>query len=245
MRYFSLAINFLLIISILVVFSETSNALAQTMSNSEYVLRMGNFNVSSGKPSGPDYSVSFTAGQLSPGLYTGSNYKVRAGFQYIYSIIPFTFRISQILIDFGTLSPTNPVTRSHNLILSNGSAYGYSVTLSQNHPLRVNATGIDIPNTTCDDGTCTPTTSAAWTSSLVYGLGYRCDNVTGTDCATGFASASNFKSLSSSPSATTVMTGANVGRSKEVQISFKVNVSQTQAAGLYTNILNYIATPTY
>ena len=210
---------------------------------------MGNFNSFAGKSSGSGKNLNMTGGQTAPGLYDSNpNYKVRAGFQYISSIIPFAFSIDSTNIDFGPLSPTNPVTRTNLLTISNGSANGYSVTAFENHELLVPAIGAVIPDTTCDDGTCTQSTSAAWTSALTYGFGYRCDNVTGTDCATGFASADNYKQFadnSKSETAQSVMSGANVGRNKQVRITYKLNISAMQAAGLYSNVITYIATPTY
>jgi len=222
-----------------------SSAKALTMSNSNYILQMGNLNTAAGKPTGGDYKLGLTVGQTAPGLYTGTNYKVRAGFWYVRSIIPFAFSISETLIDFGTLSPTNPVTRTNTLTVSNGSANGYAVTASENHQLLVPASGALIPDTTCDNGTCTPTQSAVWTNTLTYGFGYRCTNVSGTDCATGFTVSTFYKQFAASPSAQTVMTGPNVGRNKQTQITYKVNISGAQAAGLYSNVIMYIATPTF
>lgn len=236
---------FLFILTTLYLLLHTEPASALTMSNDNYILQMGNFNMSSGKPTGDNYKMGVTTGQTGPGLYTGTNYKVRSGFQYIHSVIAFAFSITNTDINFGTLTANNPVTRTSNLTISNGSAAGYSVTASENHQLLVPATGAIIPDTTCDDGTCTESTSAAWTNSLTYGFGYRCDNVTGTDCASGFTTSTFYKQFDASPSAKTVMSGANVGRNKETQITYKVNISTTQAAGLYTNIIMYIATPTF
>ncbi len=223
-------------------------ALAQEMSNSNYILRMSNLNSAAGNPSGSGYKLGVTVGQTAPGLYSGTNYKVRAGFQYIKSIIPFAFSISQTLIDFGTLTAANPITRTANLTISIGSANGYSVTAFENHQLLSPAGGSLIPDTTCDAGTCSQTTAAAWTSSLTYGFGYRCDNTTGTDCSTDFSGSTFYKqfadnSISEAPQ--TVMTGANVGRNKISQVTYKVNISSTQAAGFYNNAITYIATPKY
>lgn len=218
------------------------------MQNINYILRMANLNTAAGKPENENYKLGITVGQTAPGLYTGDNYKVRAGFQYIHSIIRFSFSISSLLIDFGVLDPTTPVTRTNTLTVSNGSAFGYSVTASENHELLVPASGQLIPDTTCDDGTCTQSTSAAWASNLTYGFGYRCDNITGTDCASGFSTSTFYKQFadaSKSEAPVAVMSGTNVGRSKKVQITYKVNVSTSQAAGLYTNVITYIATPTF
>jgi|SRR3989344_435823 len=221
---------------------------AFTMSNDNWVLQMGNFNTASGKPTGPSNKLSLTVGQTSPGLYTGTNFKVRSGFQYISSIIPFAFSIDNISIDFGTLSPTNPITRTNTLTVSNGSANGYSVTAFENHQLLVPAIGSVIPDTTCDNGSCSQTTSAAWTNILTYGFGYRCDNLVRTDCASGFASADNYKQFadnSKSETAVSVMSGTNASSSAQVRITYKLNISNTQAAGLYNNVITYIATPTF
>jgi hypothetical protein len=42
-----------------------------------------------------------------------------------------------------------------------------------------------------------------------------------------------------------VMSGAVVGKNKVTQVTYKLNVSGNQAAGLYTNVINYIATPNF
>ncbi|OGH02185.1 MAG: hypothetical protein A2798_03595 [Candidatus Levybacteria bacterium RIFCSPHIGHO2_01_FULL_37_17] len=222
-----------------------SRVWGQTLKNDSYILQMGNLNSIAGKPTGSGFQLQFTSGQTPNNLFTGPNYKVRAGFQYISSIIYFRFSISSTLVDFGVISPTSPVSRTNQLTVSNGSAYGYQVTVSQNHDLRVDASGFDIPATSCDGGTCTPTTSAAWTSALTYGFGYRCDNVSGTDCVSGFSDPTYYKSFISSPSAVAVMSSTNVGRNRKSDITYKVNISGTQPAGLYRNIVNYIAIPSY
>nr|MBI5455988.1 hypothetical protein [Candidatus Levybacteria bacterium] len=236
---------FLSLISYLLGLKSVPSAIAQTMTNAFYILQMGNLNSIAGKPTGQTYKVSFTVGQTGANLFSGPNYKVRAGFQYIYSIIPFRFSISSVLVDFGIITPGTPVIRSQLLTVSNNSAYGYQVTVSQNHNLRVNASGNEIPPTTCDAGTCTTTTPAVWTSSLVYGFGYNCQNVSGTDCAAGYTDTTYYRPFIASPSAVSIMSSVNVGRNRKANVNYKVNIAQLQAAGLYTNIINYIATPTF
>lgn len=217
-----------------------------SMSNDRYIIRWPNLNSFAGKSSNELYNLGITGGQVAPGLYSGSNYKVRAGFQYIHSIIPFSFSISSVFIDFGPLTPGAPVTRTNNLLISNGSAYGYSVLARENHPLRVLSTGVSIPDTTCDSGTCTEQTATAWVNLTTFGFGYRCDNVSGTDCNTDFSNSTFYKQFASSESAELaqpVMSGANVGRNLESQITYKVNVSTTQPAGEYQNYITFIAVP--
>lgn len=216
------------------------------MSNNAYKVHFGNLNSAAGKGTNSQYKLGVTVGQIAPGLYTGANYTVRAGFQYISSIIPFSFSISSQFIDFGPITPGTPITRTNNLTVSNGSAYGYQVLASENHPLRISASGIDIPDTTCDSGTCSETTASAWTSVLTYGFGYRCDNVNGTDCDSSFSTSTKYKQFANaeaSETAQSVMSSLNVGRSRQVQITYKANITAIQAAGEYKNIITYIAIP--
>lgn len=224
-----------------------SEAKALTMSNSNYILQWGNLNTAAGTPTSADYKLGVTVGQIAPGLFSGDNYKVRSGFQYIHSIIKFRFSITETLVDFGVIEPGTPVLRTHSLIVSNGSAYGYSVYATESAQLRVPSLGAIIPDTTCDNGSCTESTSAEWSSALTYGFGYRCDNETGTDCASGFSTDfyKQFADSSLNETGQAVMTGTNVGKNKRVRITYKVNISNVQPAGLYHNIVTYVATPTF
>ena len=242
----------LVIILLFTIFS-LPKALAQsefngTMYNSNYILKMGNFNQSAGKGTNSQYTVTSTTGQTGPGLYSGANYTVRAGFQYIYSIIPFSFTISGNFVDFGILSATNPVTRTSVLSINNQSAGGYTVKAYENHQLLLPGAGQVIPDTTCDNGTCTELTPSPWTSSLTYGFGYRCDQVDATNyCSTDFNTSTNYKQFadnSKSELGQTLMSGQSA-RNQRAQVTYKVNISATQPAGLYTNVITYIATPTY
>jgi hypothetical protein len=238
--------RYTLLLGILSVFLLTTAAQAITMTNDNYILQMGTLGSGGGKPTSGQYKVGISLGQVAPGLFSGTNYKVRSGFQYIHSIIAFQFAISETLIDFGIISPTNPVTRTNNLIVSSGSAFGYSVKAFENHELLATS-GTTIPDTTCDNGSCSETTASEWSNTLTYGFGYRCDAVSGSDCPSGFSTDyyKQFANASTNETIQSVMSGLNVGRDKEVKITYKVNISGTQLAGVYKNRITYIATPTY
>ena len=252
--------NFLCILFLAscLLFLKSASINAETMYNDNFRLQMGNLNSISGKSAGSGFNINITSGETAPGLFSGPNFKVRSGFQYISSIIPFSFTLSSIIIDFGTLSPTNPVTRTQTLTIDNQSAYGYAVTAVENHQLLVPSSGSLIPDTTCDSGTCTQSTATEWNSTLTYGFGYRCDSVsviyfgaTSTACVPGDTTFydnptyyKQFADTSKSESAVTVMSGTS-GRDQEATITYKVNISSSQVAGLYTNAVTYVATPTY
>lgn len=213
---------------------------ADTMTNAQFKLKMGNFNSISGPSSNTNYKLNETSGGDIYGLYSGTNYKVKAGFQYVRVKIPFSFTISQNLIDFGILTATNPVTRTTNLTVNSQSSKGFSVIASENQPLA--SSDSKIPDTSCDSGTCTPATPASWVGTLTYGFGYRCDDLSGTNCASGFLT-DYYKPFPVSPTNQTIMSSIKGGRGNESQITYKINVSAGQPAGKYTNFVTYIASP--
>lgn len=228
--------------------SLVTSASAQTMSNSQYIIKMGNLNTASGLGTNSQYNLNETVGQTTSGLYTGTNYTVKAGFQYIRGVkTSFSFTISQNLIDFGTLTPTNPVTRTTNLTVSSGSS-GFSVIASENQPLKSSTS--TIPDTSCDNGDCTPLRATQWTGTLTYGFGYRCDDLQGTNCSSDFSNpfagpktSSFYKPFPLSPSAQTIMSSTKGGSGNKSQITYKINVSSAQPNGTYTNMVTYIASP--
>jgi len=227
----------------------------QTMSNGMFKVEMGNLNSIAGQSSGSKYNISITSGENAPGLYSGTNYKVRAGFQYIPRKKGFSFSISNALIDFGNLSPTNPVTRTTTLTVSNTSAASYQVTASENHQLLVAKTGAIIPDTTCDKGSCSQTTAADWSSTLTYGFGYRCDSISIVSQGSKSSSCNQKdSSFSKNPSffkqfadaskseASQVIVNGEKGRNQKATITYKVNIASSQATGVYTNSITYVAT---
>lgn len=238
--------------------SFTNQAFAQVMSNGSFRIEMGNLNSIAGESSGSNYNLSITSGETASGLYSGTNYKVRAGFQYIPRGAPFSFSISNTLIDFGVLTPTNPVTRTTTLTISNTKASSYQVTASENHQLIVNKTGATIPDTTCDTGNCNHTRAGEWSNTLTYGFGYRCDSIsitsTGTQtpsCVTGDSSFSSNKNYfkqfadASKKENSQVVIKGGVGKSQKATVTYKVNIPSSQATGNYTNAVTYIATPNF
>ena len=239
------------------LFTIVPAAHTQTMENGLYKIQMGNLNSIAGESSDTNYNLSITSGETAPGLFEGPNYKVKSGFQYVRPGSAFSFAVSNSLIDFGTLSPTNPVLRTSTLTINNTSAEGYKVTAAENHQLQVPSTGAIIPDTTCDDGKCNEKIASIWDSTLTYGFGYRCDSLSVisngvkiTSCVSADSSFTDskyfkhFSDTSKKESASTIMKG-NKGRSQKATVTYKVNISSSQPAGLYTNSVTYLATPNF
>ena len=220
--------------------------LAQAVINSpNYRIQFPNLNSGAGVPSSAGYQVSTTIGQTAAGLYSSSGYRVKSGFQYIHSVIPFSFSVSKFLIAFGALTPQTASTDTSTLTVSAGGAGGYQVTARENNPLRISASVAAIPDTLCDSGSCSETAAGVWTLNTTYGFGY---NMAGNDIPAAFVDSTYFKQFadtSLSETAQVVMSNVNVGASRTATITYKVNISGIQPAGSYQNIITFVATPTF
>ncbi len=216
-----------------------------SMESGSYKIRWPNLNMTSGDKSSANYNISDTIGQTAAGEYDSSGFKVRAGFQYIRTVIPFSFTISDVSIDFGTLVPQVFSSLTTTLTVTSGAGSGYSVVAYANHPLRLENNTVTIPDTTCDSGSCSEVTAGAWTNTTKYGLGY---NLAGNDIPAAFTGPTIFKQFSDNSlgeTSQTVMSKNGVTSSSSATVTYKVNVSNTQTPGNYSNSITYVATANY
>jgi len=220
------------------------------MKSSDYELQMPNLNFSSGNVSSTNYKLGFTAGQNTSGQYTSTGYQLLAGFWYLKSAIPFTFSLSNQVIEFGNLSAGVPATDSTTLTVSAGGAGGYQVTAQENHQVLVNSIGAIIPDTTGDNGDITESTAGTWAQNTTYGFGY---TMAGNDVPSPFPSSApagnsykQFADISRNETAQIIMASSNkVAENRTATLTYKINISSTQSAGRYHNVITYIATPTF
>jgi hypothetical protein len=134
------------------------------------------------KKTSTNYQLTDTVGQNAPGKFTSTGYTVKAGFQYIYdSMQKFSFAISDLDLNFGTLTPNIGSTQTNTVTITTPSGKGYEILAIANHPLQTISSST-IPNTNCDSG-CSISTSGAWTQSTNYGFGF---NATGDGTSTYF-----------------------------------------------------------
>lgn len=226
-------------------FLHSATTRAETVSSDSYKIQMGHLNMAGGIPGSATYKMGLTGGQTSPGLYSSTGYHAHMGFWYVKSKIPFAFTISDLSIDFGTLTPKSPSSLTNTLTVSSGGAGGYQVTARENDTLKTLAGTSSIPDTTCDSAGCNETTAAPWTLNTVYGFGY---NMSGNDIPATFSGPTYFRPFPSSAALenpAVVMSSALVGKSRTATVTYKVNISGSQAAGDYENYLVFVATPTY
>ena len=219
------------------------------MKSDDYILQMPNLNFTSGSVSSDAYKMGFTGGQTAPGEYTSAGFKVLSGFWYLKTIVPFSFTVSNQLIDFGSLSPGVPKYETTLLTVSAGGAGGYQVTVQENHPLTVSSTGYSIPDTTGDNGDITEKNAGSWTQNTTYGFGY---TVYGSDVVSPFPTTTpagtqykQFADISKNEEPQVIMSSSRIVKAHSATVTYKVNISANQPAGRYHNVIMYIATPTY
>lgn len=221
---------------------------AERLESGSYVIQFGNFNITAGEKSSSSYNVTDTVGQTGAGPYGQygvSGYFVGGGFQYIYQIDQFRFRISKTLISLGTMVPGIHYTDSHTLQVTTRGSGGYKVYAFEEHPLRHEGGAYTIPNTTCDAGTCSHTTAQIWTNQNIAGFGF---NANGNDVPADFVSTSYYRSFADKASAQTmqlVMTSATAGTNRTATITYKAGVTGSQAEGNYSTPVVYVAVPGY
>ncbi|MFC1711689.1 hypothetical protein ACFLZ1_03835 [Patescibacteria group bacterium] len=220
---------------------------AVNMSSDNYEIQMGNFNMASGSKSSTNYSMLDTIGQIAPGEYSEAGFIVKAGFIYIKTLIPFSFSISDLSIDFGSLIADVPTTQTNTLTVSSGGGSGYQVTAYEDNPLQIPGTATQIPDTICNGGaeTCDETAADVWTNISAYGFGF---NMSGNDIPADFTDSTYFRQFaddSGAESPQIVMSSVNVGRNRQSTVTYKVNVSGIQTAGNYENAITFICTPGY
>ena len=216
---------------------------AETLTSPNYKIRLGNFNMTSGMKDSTSYNLTDTVGQIAADFFSSSGYHVKAGFQYIYTLYDFSFAISSLALDLGTLT-SNTFSTATNTLTVTAPGQGYSVSVFESNKLK-NIAGSTIPDTTCDSGTCTETSAGVWTTASNNGFGY---NVNGSDVAADFTGPTYFRpfpDFSLSEPAATIMTSTAAGKNRTSTVTYKVSPPGSQASGIYTTQIVYIATPVY
>ncbi|MBI2051404.1 hypothetical protein HYT33_01445 [Candidatus Roizmanbacteria bacterium] len=219
---------------------------AANYESERYRIQFGEVNIGGANLNSANYDLSVSLGQTAAEEFQSQGYIVKAGFQYLHSIIPFQFSITDVSIDLGTLSPNKPQTAQTTLIVSFGGAGQYQVTAAEENPLRA-LSGKTIEDTSCNGEahTCTDTSAKLWTSNASYGFGY---NMSGDDVPQDFINSNYYRpfpDLSNNEPPQIVMSNQDVGKNRQAVVTFKANISPSQEVGSYQTVVKFTATPSY
>ena len=227
---------------------------AQHFQSDSFVIDWGNFNMTSGSKTSQSYNLTDTVGQNAPGEYSKNGYIVKSGFQYIYDTLgQFTFIIDDLTIDFGTLIPQIGSTASNIITISTPSGRGYQIMASENHPLQINSS-LQIPDTLCDSGPCSESSSGPWANNDTYGFGFNAIGIDSSGVATNIGTSDyflndtlwrQFADISSLETPQIIMSENISVKDRSARITYKVNISPVQPAGNYENGINFTAVRKY
>jgi hypothetical protein len=229
------------------IFLFSALAYADISANDNWNIEIKDINLTSDSPLG-NQKKQATTEQPKPGTYSGTNYAVQSGFEGLDPFTPFSINVTNNFIEYGPLSPTNPIYRTLNINIVNDNIKSFIVTTYEDHTLSTTGLNLSIPDSTCDNGSCSQVTSALWTNTLTYGFGYRCDNINSNSCPIDFKISDYYKQFSDISKKETpqiLLSDNNPGSNPEIQITYKVNISKTQSPDSYSNTITYIASPGY
>lgn len=221
--------------------------MALSMESKRFQIESSDVDIAGGNTKSSNFKLSSTLGQLAAGQFQSDGYIVSSGFQYVHSIIPFTFSISDTNVDFGVLDANSPKLAKTDLTVSFGSAGQYQVTAAELGPLTSISGGEQIVDTVCNGGahTCSEQKAKVWDANSAIGFGY---NMTGDDVPVDFVNSKYFRpfpDLNAKESPALIMSNSNVQRSRQSRMNLKINVSPLQTAGSYRTILSFVATPSF
>lgn len=213
------------------------------MRSDDYTIQFGTFSSTGGTKSGGGYTLTDTVGQAIAGEFNQNGYYVKAGFQYLYTIPQFRFRILSTRIDLGELSADTFAEGTHDIVITTRGS-GYTLAARADRPLRIKDDGPYIPQTACNTG-CSPTAAGIWNATNRYGFGF---NVMGTNRSVDFTNASYFRPFSNSQASeafATIASTTNVVKDDVLTITYRANINGSQEAGSYSTGVSYRAVPTY
>lgn len=218
--------------------------IAEVMRSTNYEIQLGHFNMTSGEKSSDGYKVTDTVGQTAAGEFNSSGYNVYAGFQYLYALSEFSFRISDLSIDLGELQPGVLSTGTNQLIISTRSG-GYTIYAGAIHPLQLKSDpSLFIPNTNCGGG-CTISSAGVWTNPNQVGFGF---NVTGDNVSSDFVDSTYFRPFANRalPQDHQVIASTSQKVTDEViDVIYQATIDNSQAGGHYETAIEYLALPSY
>lgn len=161
-------------------------------------------------------------------------------------------------VPFGSLATTSTFyDTTQQLTVGTNADSGYLVTVFEDDELgKDGADTPNIPDTPCNSGPCTHTTSVEWNAAANYGFGYSLENVTGSDAKFTYSESARTFSAKQFPNRTegstqdqdtnaNIMSNAGPVSANSLYVCYRISVSGIQEAGNYYNTITYIATPIF
>ncbi len=149
--------------------------------------------------------------------------------------------IPSSFISYGYIVPGEPIIREQGLTVRAKHLLGYTVNIIQNHPL-LTQDGESIPDTTCDNGSCTHTIAQLWQNPLTFGFGMRCEK--SSECSPDMQISGMFRHIpSSSEQEQPVSFLSSKLPLTTFSVLYKLNISPSLPNKQYSNSITYLLMP--
>ena len=160
-----------------------------------------------------------------------------------------------LTIAYGALASSDTFYHDcHDVSFSTNASGTTTVTVQESDQLT--SGGNQIPDTTCDGGSCSETTQDDWaTATGNDGFGHSCVNTAGTPCNTVYTDVGGacgtppcyrqFADVGDTETAQTLMSISGPTSTVTGRLEYKLSIDPIQAAGGYSNTITYIATPPF
>lgn len=173
---------------------------------------------------------------------SGPGFTAKLSYEDDLKNLPLVITTSSDTVNFKEVKPGEAVIRSLSLEIIPGSAISYQVIGDQDENLK--SEKHEISSTSCDSGNCNQILSDTWILPLVYGFGFRCDDLTGNICSPKmpkehYKRHANYN-LNEQPAR---ILSSSVDNPGSAILTYKINIPGNQPQGGYQNILEYIIVP--
>ncbi|MCS6956304.1 MAG: hypothetical protein NZM02_00450 [Patescibacteria group bacterium] len=160
-----------------------------------------------------------------------------------------------VIANFGSFQEA-----AQTVTVSTNASSGYNVKIEENDQMGKDGkvcTGANagesvqcIQDTTCNSS-CSESTSDDWTSTSKYGLGYSLANISGTNASFLYNESGRIfssKQLADQEAGETkqiIMSSTAPVASSQIYVCYRLNISATQPAGYYYNVVRYTASASF
>jgi hypothetical protein len=160
-------------------------------------------------------------------------------------------------VPFGQVAISSFTNAAQSLEVSTNAIGGYAVTAQQNYELTKIGTATVIPDALGNGSNITYGSKGRWDLTSAKGFGYSLKKISGSgsaafergdtdgNCSGGTFCAKHFAELADSEPPQTIFSSSAVADAENIDVCYRIVISNTQAAGDYENNVTYTATATF
>lgn len=259
------------LVSVGMLIIATGQARAQVATSSSYILESSDFQALDLEGESESYGVTGGLNSLGDNVATAypeetdfltSDFGLYSGFARMLtmtmavateSAATLEVSLDKMAIEMNNLSPGITAQEIGTVTVNSNSPAGYALYVQQNHQLQNMAmpgamltSRTVVPDTTCDDKSCTPTVAGTWENNDQAGFGY---SVMGGDSLADFANGTKYRPFATKDNGENPVLIAQEEAAtsnlndRQTQVVYRTRVASDNEAGIYANGIIYTVIP--